>query len=98
MRTSHAWLCQAQVANKLVQMEAATSRFHAPKETSVYELAELQAAFLEAIFNTLGCEAVLLHKICRFSLSEYENMSLLEQSTKMVPASSGIFIEFRELR
>jgi len=79
-------------------MEAATSRFHAPKETSVYELAELQAAFLEAIFNTLGCEAVLLHKICRFSLSEYENMSLLEQSTKMVPASSGIFIEFRELR
>jgi hypothetical protein len=94
---SHAWLCQNQIASRLVQMEAETSKFHAPKDTSVYVLAELQSAFLEAVYNNLGTDAVLLHKICRFSLSEYEHLSLLEQSTKVVPATSGIFIEFREL-
>lgn len=96
--SKHPWLCQMGLAEKLLEVEEQTKKFATPKDTSVLDLHDFQAVFVEAIANTLGADAVILHKLARFSLLEYSALSMVEQSCKMIPSSSAIFAELHDLR
>jgi vacuolar-type H+-ATPase subunit I/STV1 len=94
----HEWICQKQLAEKLIEAEEETRRFSNPRDTSVYDLFNFQSKFLEAIATTLGPEATLLYKIARFSLLEFESLSVAEKTTKMISSSSVIFSELSDTR